>query len=62
MTLAASPKYLARAGIARDFYRAGEYRCTSHNIGLQNGLTGAREHYLQMHVASERPKLYVVAS
>ena len=55
-----SPKFLTRAGIDNDHYRAGQYRCTHCNIGLQNGLTGAREHYRQVHVHADRPTLHLV--
>lgn len=58
-----SPRQLAHVGIIRDHYRPGhglDYRCTPCNLGLQNGLTGARAHYDVVH-AGTRTQLYVVA-
>ena len=48
-----SPAYLGRAGIALDPYRpSGErgWYCQPCKLRLQNGLTGAREHHLHVHV------------
>ena len=58
-----SPKELANVGIALDPFRPGHdrgWRCAPCNLGLQNGLTGAREHYRAVHVGLS-PKLYLVA-
>lgn len=59
-----SPKQLAHVGIAPDGFTANRnehtWRCTPCNLGLQNGLTGARAHYDAVH-AGTRPQLYVVA-
>ena len=60
-----SPRQLAHIGIAPEPFRTGrneyKWRCTPCNLGLQNGLTGARAHYDAVH-AGTRPQLYVVAS
>lgn len=56
-----SPNTLARFGIAPDLYRPG-WHCNTCRVQLQNGLTGARAHYDQVHVLAELdpPALYVL--
>lgn len=56
-----SPNTLATHGIARDLYRPG-WHCYTCRVQLQNGLTGARAHYDQVHALAELdpPALYVL--
>lgn len=56
-----SPNTLARFGIGPDLYRAGHpWFCRPCNVRLQNGLSGAREHYDQVHIGGITPALYLV--